>query len=249
MKKLTNEQFIEKAKNVHGNKYDYSKVEYINDRTKVCIICPTHGEFLQIPRDHLNGHGCKKCGITKTVLAKTKKYEFFLEKALQIHNKKYFYDKTTYINRTSKMKILCPIHGEFWQTPHNHLQGQGCPYCKDSILEKELENILCKNNIKYINKCTSSKLKWLEKQHLDFYLPEYNIAIECQGIQHFEPRDKFGGNKCFIETIKRDKIKNEKCKKNGVILLYYSSEYLKRKFNEEMLTKNNILKHIKNERI
>ena len=243
------EQFIEKSKEVHGDKYDYSKIEYVNDSTKVCIICPKHGEFWQRPNDHLDGHGCIKCMGDNISKNKTKPYEDFLAIVAKIHNGKYSYDESTYVNRQTKMKIICPKHGEFWQTPHNHLIGQGCPYCKDSILEKELESILVENKINYINKCTSAKLEWLGRQHLDFYLPDYNVAIECQGIQHFEPREIFGGEKSFKETIERDCRKKQLCGENNVKLLYYSSEYLRRKFDKSILTKNNLIKHINNGKV
>lgn len=244
--KHTTKDFIEKSLKIHGNKYDYSKVNYYNDTTKVCIICPEHGEFWQIPRDHLNGHGCPQCGINKVSSLKIKPYTDFLKKAVEKHNNKYIYDENTYIDRNKKMRIICPIHGEFWQKPCNHLRGQGCPHCNDSILEKEVEKILTENNIKFISKCTSSVLKWLGRQHLDFYLPDNNIAIECQGIQHFEPREKFGGEKEYINIVKRDKNKKNKCLKNNIKILYYSSDYIKKKFNKNLISKYNLLKKIKN---
>lgn len=79
-KKLTTEEFIEKARKIHGNKYDYSKVVYVNSQTKVCIICPIHGEFWQRPNDHLNGYGCNKCGIIKTNLKNSSKLNDFITK-------------------------------------------------------------------------------------------------------------------------------------------------------------------------
>ena len=118
------------------------------------------------------------------------------------------------------MCILCPEHGEFWQTPSSHLCGKGCPYCKESHLEKEINDFLIKNNIIFERE---KHFDWLGKQSLDFYLPEYNIAIECQGIQHFEPIDFFGGELKFIKQIKNDIIKKEKCYNNNIKILYYSN--------------------------
>ena len=244
-KKLTTEEFINRAKKIHNDKYDYSKVIYTGWNNKVKIICPIHGEFEQIPFDHLRGHGCVKCMGEEISRKKTKPYTLFVEEALKKHNSKYQYDIDTYVNRNTKMKIICPIHGEFWQTPNNHLRGQGCPHCNDSVLEKEVEKILLENKINYINKCTSSKLKWLERQHLDFYLPDYNIAIECQGIQHFELRERFGGKDEFINIVSRDKKKKDKCIKNNVNIVYYSSEYIRKKFDKKLLTKNNLINYIK----
>lgn len=111
-----------KAKAIHGNKYDYSKVNYVNTKEKVCIICPTHGEFWQRPNGHLNGLGCDKCGKTYSYTT-----EEFIEKAKQIHGNKYDYSKVKYINAQTKVCIICPIHGEFWQTPYKHLNlKEGC---------------------------------------------------------------------------------------------------------------------------
>jgi hypothetical protein len=122
--KLTTEKFIEKAREVHGDKYDYSKVEYKNVRDKVCIICPEHGEFYQTPNTHFRGNGCSECsGKAKLT---TKK---FIEKAREVHNNKYDYSKVEYKSNTTKVCIICPEHGEFYQTPNTHLRGSGCPRC------------------------------------------------------------------------------------------------------------------------
>ena len=129
-KTLTIEQFIEKARKVHGNKYDYSKVEYKGNRYKVCIICPEHGEFWQTPNNHLNGNGCKKCNIEKISKNKTLTTEQFIKKAKLIHKNKYIYSKTKYINNNTKVCIICPEHGEFWQIPMSHIDNKSsCPKC------------------------------------------------------------------------------------------------------------------------
>ena len=117
--------FIKKAKEKHGNKYDYSKVEYVDSKTKVCIICPIHGEFWQLPNNHLRGKGCSKCkgGVKLT-------NEEFIKKA-NIKFKNFFnYSKVNYTNATTPIIITCPIHGDFWQTPQSHLHSTyGCPSC------------------------------------------------------------------------------------------------------------------------
>ena len=121
---MTKEEFIEKATKIHGDKYDYSKVEYVNNHTKVCIICSEHGEFWQTPHSHLCGKRCPKC--TKNYKYTTKE---FIEKAIKIHGDKYDYSKVEYVNAQTKICIICPEHGEFWQTPHSHLEGKGCKKC------------------------------------------------------------------------------------------------------------------------
>ena len=119
------EEFIQKAHKVHGDKYDYSKVEYDGYKTKVCIICPKHGEFWQTPNSHLNGNGCPKCKGEK----QTCTTDEFIAKAKKIHGDKYDYSKVEYVNNHTKVCIICPEHGEFWQIPSSHLQGKGCPKC------------------------------------------------------------------------------------------------------------------------
>lgn len=124
--------FINKAKSIHGDKYDYSKVEFVNTKTKVCIICPEHGEFWQTPEKHLSGQGCPSC-------AKTKKSDTtsFIEKAKAVHGDRYNYSKVVYVNNKTKVCIICPDHGEFWQDPHNHLKGKGCPLCgKQKVIDE-----------------------------------------------------------------------------------------------------------------
>ena len=129
-RRSSKKDFITKARKIHGDKYDYSKVDYVNNYTKICIICPEHGEFWQTPHNHLSGQGCPKCGVEKQTSTK----EEFIKKAKEIHGDKYDYSKVDYSNAHTKVCIICPNHGEFWQTPNNHLRGHGCPKCKRNKL-------------------------------------------------------------------------------------------------------------------
>src|SRR4051812_41756005 len=126
MKTIISEKFIEKAKIIHNDKYDYSKTNYTNSKTKIKIICPVHGEFEQTPTDHLRGRNCFKCGVGIRSKNRTKTTKEFVEKAKTIHGDKYNYHLTAYKNANQKIKITCLIHGEFEQTPNNHLSGKGC---------------------------------------------------------------------------------------------------------------------------
>ena len=282
--KMDTGSFIEKAKQIHGDKYDYSKVEYISSATKVCIICPEHGEFLITPNRHLQGQGCGKCvglGMSQAE---------FIEKAKQIHGDKYDYSKVNFINKTTKVCIICPEHGEFWQLPRKHLKGQGCgkcaksirkdneefinelkllygnkykydyvdyinchtpvalecpkhglvyrlpsgwlrgggcQYCKCSISENTVEMLLNNNNINYIMQYMP---KWLKSQQgfqqsVDFYLPDYNIVIECQGCQHFRPIEAFNGEEGFHKIIERDINKYNLCQQHNIDIIYYTNEH------------------------
>ena len=131
--KLTTEEFVQKAREVHGDKYDYSKVEYKNATTKVCIICPNHGEFEQFPYKHLEGMGCSECGLTKCTNSRRFTTDKFIELAKEVHSDKYNYSKVEYKNNKTKVTIICPVHGEFKQLPASHLQGIGCFYCNGNI--------------------------------------------------------------------------------------------------------------------
>lgn len=218
--KMTTEEFIQKSKEVHGDKYDYSKTVYNGLKNKTNIICPKHGEFWQIAYDHLNGFNCEKCKYEKN----TDTTEEFIQKARKIHGDKYNYSKVEYVNNHTKVCIICPEHGEFWMEPSHHLMYMGCPKCNIKRLEKEVENALIENGIQYIWQTNYKTFSWLKKQSLDFYLPDYNIAIECQGGQHFEPCEYFGGEKQFKKQIERDKNKKELCKLKGINLIYFTHE-------------------------
>ncbi len=148
VKRLTTQQFIDKAQAIHQNpdgspKYDYSKTVYVNSHTKVTIICAKHGEFEQTPANHLQGHGCRKCSLFKT----TKQ---FIAEAQALHvneddSPKYDYSKTEYTGCDKKVTIICPIHGEFEKVAENHLQGKGCPQCdEDNSKKKKTEQSIAR---------------------------------------------------------------------------------------------------------
>jgi len=155
-KKLTIKNFIQKAKSVHGNKYDYSETNYVNSQLKVIIICKKHGKFLQTPNSHLNGTNCKKC---KHKIPSTKE---FINKANKIHNNKYSYSKVNYINAKTKVIIICKKHGEFLQTPNSHLNGTNCKKC--SSKKMSLGEFIKKANKVYNNKYDYSKVNYVKSR-------------------------------------------------------------------------------------
>ena len=237
----TFDEFIKQSKEVHGDKYDYSKVKYVNNKTKVCIICPEHGEFWQLPKNHIHRkQGCPKCANVATSERCRLTTEDFIIKAKEIHDDKYDYSKVNYLNMKTKVLIVCNVHGEFWQTPTHHITMKcGCPKCNRSHLEYEVENLLYQNNVKFEYQ---KRFKWLGKQSLDFYLPEYNIAIECQGRQHFESVDYFGGEDRFQKQLELDKLKKLLCDKNNINLIYYT-DFIDA--NQDMIkTKEKLIKTI-----
>lgn len=152
-KKKTKEQFLEQCLNKFGSKYDYSKVEYINTKTKVCIICPIHGEFWQTPEQHLKGKGCPKC------LGKNLTTQDWIKQANIVHNNKYIYSKTNFKKGHEKVIITCPIHGDFEQQATSHLQGSGCSKCNK--LAVEASNLICQ--MKKLQKSLIEDLKIQEE--------------------------------------------------------------------------------------
>jgi len=224
--RYTNESFIDIVKQIHNNKYDYSLVNYINGRTKIKIKCPIHGIFEQSPMKHLQGQGCPLCGKINTSMCLKKSDKQFIQDAKKVHGNKYDYSLVKYINAYKKIKIICPKHGIFEQTPHHHLNKHGCPKCKMSTLETEIFTLLEENKINFV---WQYRNKWLGRQSLDFYLPDYNIAIECQGEQHYQKifyRSKKWNEekseKNFNKIIKLDNEKYKKCLNNKIVLYYFS---------------------------
>jgi hypothetical protein len=132
MSKITTEIFVEKAKAIHGDKYDYSKSEYVSTRVKLIIICPIHGEFSQTPEGHTSKKfGCKACAQDFIGELLAKDVSVYIKQCNDIHNFKYDYSKIEYKNAHSLLEIVCPIHGSFSQEAAAHLRGQGCPICGD----------------------------------------------------------------------------------------------------------------------
>ena len=212
-KNVTTEEFIEKAKLVHGDKYDYTLTNYVNSKLKVKIICPTHGVFTQIPNGHLVGSGCLKCD-NKNVTT-----EEFIEKAKLVHGNKFDYTNVVYVKSMSTICIICPIHGEFKQKPSDHLSGYGCPRCNESKGEKSITNYLKINGFDYIKQKKFNNCRNVMKLPFDFYLPDYNLLIEYDGEQHFKPTEYWGGETAFKKQLFNDNIKNEYAKNNNINLL------------------------------
>ena len=238
------DNFIKKAKEKHGDKYDYSLVVYKNCRTKIKIICPIHGIFNQTPTGHLSNSGCLKCSIKLKAID----INDFNINASKIHNNKYDYSLVNYVNKKTKVKIICPIHGIFTQTPTIHLNGGGCKKCKKTIStgEKFLHSFLKKFDIEYVTEYGFSSCKNINILSFDVFLLEFNLCMEFHGFQHFESYDFFGGEKNFAQRLKRDKIKEKFCKENDIpLIIVFRKKYKSTKFCFVDLYKNSA-KHVIN---
>lgn len=213
-KYMDTELFKEKAGKVHNYKYDYTYVEYQDYKTKVNIICPIHGIFLQSPGAHSGGKGCNKCGNTYSPTT-----EEFIEKMRERHGDRYDYSKTVYSLAKNKVEIICKTHGSFLTTPSILLKGSGCSKCLESKGEKKVSIILDKLDISYERQKKFPTCKRKKCLPFDFYLPNYNLCIEFDGNQHFEVVDFFGGEEGLKLTQESDAIKNKWCKDNNINLL------------------------------
>jgi hypothetical protein len=232
--RLSHSEIINKFNCIHKNKYDYSLVKYHNFSTKVKIICSKHGIFKQTPKSHIIvKSGCPKCAVIyKANKLKLSQIDV-IHKSTLIHKNKYDYSLVEYVNSKEKIKIICPEHGIFEQAPVHHMRGIGCPFCNDSKGELIIKNFLeNNNNIWFIRNKIFDDCIDFGKLKFDFYLPNNNMIIEFDGIQHYKPINAFGGETEFINIQRRDKIKNEYC-------IRKSMQMLRIKYNENIINKLN----------
>jgi len=227
--KYSFDEWISKFNCVHDNKYEYPEQE-INSKNKIKIICPIHGEFYQLPAVHSSGHGCPKCGNVLTKNKQKKKIKNVIEDFKKIHNDKYSYEMVDYEGAKHKVKIICPHHGEFYQTPNDHLSGYGCPSCKSfkSKAENEIINYIKSLGVSNI---IQTDRKLIYPKEIDIYLPDHKFAIEYNGM--------------FWHSFDRKETKEEKyrhynktksCIENGVFLFHI--------FEQNWILNKNIIKSI-----
>jgi very-short-patch-repair endonuclease len=209
--------FIQKAKKIHDDKYDYSLVNYKNNKTTIQIICPKHGIFQKRPDVHISQkQGCPLCKKITT--------EIFIQRSNKIHNNKYNYSKTIYYNMYKKVLIICPQHNEFYQRPHDHIHNkQGCPKCNSSKGELEIEQFLKEHNIKYETQKRFKDCRDKRPLPFDFYLPDHNTCIEFDGEHHYiNIRYNNKNINSLKNTQQRDTIKNNYCKQKNIRLIRIS---------------------------
>ena len=245
-------EFVTKARQVHGDKYDYNKVVYVNRLQKVIITCPIHGDFEQKPADHIRGIGCQACG-NRYFKGRTR--EELLKDARKIHRDRYKYHNIPEVcNEHMKIDIECPKHGIFKQTVKYHLKGGGCPLCNNSKHANLLANELDDAGIHYIREQSFDWLKRTKsrvKMRLDFYLPEQRLAIEYQGAMHFgiHVNNKYSYSEKDFETLfERDRAKYELCKKHDICILYfcYNKEYIPEDYIDKVYSSvNELIEEIK----
>lgn len=175
VKRHTTESFIEKAKKKHGDKYDYSKVIYKNNFTKVEIICFTHGSFWQRPYEHLTGAGCRKCSTERNKILSTKTTEEYVSQVKKIHGNRYDYSKVIYKGDNDKIEIGCSVHGGFWQRARVHLIGAGCKKCAGDKLRIEKSG----NTKDFVSKSTLTHKHKYDYSKVQYTNSKIKVEIVC----------------------------------------------------------------------
>jgi protein-arginine kinase activator protein McsA len=234
---LTTQQVIKDFQKVHGDRYDYSKVEYVKNDTKVTIICLEHGEFWQTAHSHKSGRGCPKCGLIASADKQSLTTQQVIKDFCKVHGDRYDYSKVEYVNCETKVLIICPEHGEFTQRPSNHKKGEGCPECGKNQISEPLFRECLESFISRFGKFEfpNTRPDWLRnpetgcKLELDCYNEELGLAFELQGGQHYKPIKGWGGEKAFARIIRRDVHKRTECMKHGVELFRIDNRPVKGK--------------------
>lgn len=222
----TTETFINEAINVHGDKYDYSFVEYAYCTKKVSIKCNKCGfTFDQKPAHHLSGSGCLNCNRIRQGDRKRLTKEQFIQRAIEDHGDKYDYRDVAYVDSKHKVKVVCKSCGKTYSVrPDAHMSGTGCKCQIESQGEKAIKKVLDERGIRYKQEKTFEGCKRQRKLRYDFYLPDNNTLIEYDGRQHFYPFYAEGMSKKKAQRvldlqIESDRIKTEFAKNNGINLI------------------------------
>ena len=192
---------------IHDDRYNYSKVKYVNSHTKIIIMCPVHGEFKRTPNSHLGNHGCPMCsGNTKSTT------EEFIEKAIKIHNNEYDYSKFSYKNAHTRGVIICKKHGEFKQSPNNHVSNKnGCPDCSNELLKLGLTCFIQKAKKIHDNEYDYSKFSYINTR------TKSTIICKKHGEFNQNPHSHLKGKGCpKCNLSKGEKIISKWLKSNSI---------------------------------
>ena len=236
--KYSPSEWIELAKTIHKNKYDYSETIYDGYYKKVKIKCIKHNcLFETFPYSHIYLQGgcplCKKEKVSESLKMPEKE---FIEICKIIHNNEYDYSVTKYNGNAFPIKYICKKHGEIEQIANYHISGAGCPFCKSSKGEKRITEFLKSNKIKFKHQMKYDDLKDKDLLSYDFYLYDYNLLIEFNGEQHYHYASYFHKNlHDFHRQLHHDWLKRKYAKKNNIRLLTipYSELYNIEKILEE----------------
>jgi hypothetical protein len=224
--RMTLADFLRRAKEIHGERYDYSLVTedtFTDSHTDIEIICSKHGKFKQSPHEHLSGRGCYWCGKESMAQKQALTRDDIVRRCNEIFDNKYDYSLfTEYHSKKDIIQVICPKHGAWPVSVSNHLYRQsGCPSCKRSLGEERIAKFLDDNNVEYFEQYrvqNESLLCINMYMMIDFFLPKYNIAIEYNGIQHYEENTMFD-LRTLEEQQERDNAVRLYCKEHEIKLI------------------------------
>ena len=225
LKRFTHKDIIKKFLESKGDEFDYSRVEYINLYSKVCIGCKKHGWFWVTPSQFINGvYGCPQCWFDNIGKSNRKIFkEDFIKIARSVHGDKYGYDKVEFNSVKDKVTIFCPDHGYFEQVVFSHLKGFGCLKCKCySGGENKIREILSERKILFVEQYKVPNISLFcnnKNIYIDFYIPSLKTAIEFNGKQHYKSIKWFGGEEKFEQQQWRDESLRIYCKENKIKLI------------------------------
>lgn len=230
-KQKAKETFVERCKEIHGDKYTYEKVNYVDSHTKIVVTCREHGDFETLPYRLLNGSGCPKCKSEEAHERYSKGTLKFIEEAKRVHGDLYDYSLCDYYNTHTKVTIICREHGAFEVEAGGHLSGCGCHLCNEPNGEKRIRLYLEKHEFLFVRQYAITYKG--NNYRSDFFVPSKNLIIEYNGKQHYQPVGVFGGAKEFHRQKKRDRNVRDYCKENNIKLLEIS--YLQYPIIEQLL--------------
>lgn len=230
-KEMVRKTFVDRCTGIHGDKYTYDKVDYVDSHTKIIVTCKEHGDFKTTPNRILNGSGCPQCKSEKARKQYSKSTSKFIEDAKRVHGDLYDYSLCEYHNNHTKVTVVCREHGAFEIVAGEHLHGCGCPLCKEPMGEKRIRLYLEEKQIPFIRQY---HIIYKDNNYKsDFFIPSKNLIIEYNGIQHYKPIKMFGGAKAFHKQKQRDENVRQYCMENGIKLLEIS--YLQYPIIEQIL--------------
>ena len=221
-KKMSTEEYIRRAIKKNGTTYDYSETTYVDNKKPVTIICKKHGKFTIRADQHLQGQGCNDCAHEYVAECNTKNTPYFTKKSSEIHDNFYNYSEAVYVDMYTKLKIICPVHGEFWQTPQGHYTGRGCTHCgtdrtkkiRRHTTEQFIENAVNKHG----NVLDYSKVVYVNNS------TKVEIICPTHGVFSQRPGSHLSGKSCPHCARDNNDIA-KRMHQEGPAILYYVRLY------------------------
>lgn len=214
-------EFIDLARRVHPDShYSYDKVEYLGALRHVLITCAVHGDFRQTPAEHLSGRGCKPCGDVTGAASRSLSTAEFVDRSRAINGDTFTYERANYVRAMQPIVLTCRVHGDFTTTPNRHLNGAGCPKCRESRGERYVRVALERAGVAFIREFSDPSLQDSRTLRFDFALPEQRCLIEFDGPQHhsadfYRMRGAADPERALAEVSRHDKMKDDWAERNG----------------------------------